>query len=276
MSKPLIFSLRPEPDCSEDVASLTRAGYEARPLPMMAIKGDDAALDKALETFSHTPDTEIIITSKQSGRMLAAYSNSSVFRQSRIWCVGAGSAEILRQAGFTQVEVGKADAAELLEEIDASNVDKKPSLLWLSGADIAFDIEKGLNLRGHRATRIIIYQTVGYTPENQHPDSQHPENQALLDALFAGRPVAAIAMSARTITRFAEMLAYQKMPDGKMPDGKMPDGKMSAKSVNPILIVQSPAQAERAKNLGFSCICAEGLGRKALLACATAWAQRHR
>jgi uroporphyrinogen-III synthase len=39
--------------------------------------------------------------------------------------VGAGSAEILRQAGFTQVEVGKADAAELLEEIDASNVDKK-------------------------------------------------------------------------------------------------------------------------------------------------------
>ena len=261
MSKPLIFSLRPEPDCSEDVASLTRAGYEARPLPMMAIKGDDAALDKALETFSHTPDTEIIITSKQSGRMLAAYSNSSVFRQSRIWCVGAGSAEILRQAGFTQVEVGKADAAELLEEIDASNVDKKPSLLWLSGADIAFDIEKGLNLRGHRATRIIIYQTVGYTPENQ----------ALLDALFAGRPVAAIAMSARTITRFAEMLAHQKMPDGKMPDGKM-----SARSVNPILIVQSPAQAERAKNLGFSCICAEGLGRKALLACATAWAQRHR
>jgi hypothetical protein len=107
---------------------------------------------------------------------------------------------------------------------------------------------------------------VGYTPENQ----------ALLDALFAGRPVAAIAMSARTITRFAEMLAHQKMPDGKMPDGKMPDGKMSAKSVNPILIVQSPAQAERAKNLGFSCICAEGLGRKALLACATAWAQRHR
>lgn len=271
MSKPLIFSLRPEPDCSEDVASLTRAGYEARPLPMMAIKGDDAALDKALETFSHTPDTEIIITSKQSGRMLAAYSNSSVFRQSRIWCVGAGSAEILRQAGFTQVEVGKADAAELLEEIDASNVDKKPSLLWLSGADIAFDIEKGLNLRGHRATRIIIYQTVGYTPENQHPDSQHPENQALLDALFAGRPVAAIAMSARTITRFAEMLAHQKMPDGKMPDGKM-----SARSVNPILIVQSPAQAERAKNLGFSCICAEGLGRKALLACAAAWAQRHR
>jgi uroporphyrinogen-III synthase len=233
---------------------------------MMAIKGDDAALDKALETFSHTPDTEIIITSKQSGRMLAAYSNSSVFRQSRIWCVGAGSAEILRQAGFTQVEVGKADAAELLEEIDASNVDKKPSLLWLSGADIAFDIEKGLNLRGHRATRIIIYQTVGYTPENQHPDSQHPENQALLDALFAGRPVAAIAMSARTITRFAEMLAHQKMPDGKM----------LARSANPILIVQSPAQAERAKNLGFSCICAEGLGRKALLACATAWAQRHR
>jgi uroporphyrinogen-III synthase len=77
MSKPLIFSLRPEPDCSEDVASLTRAGYEARPLPMMVIKGDDAALDKALETFSHEPDTEIIITSKQSGRMLAAYSNSS-------------------------------------------------------------------------------------------------------------------------------------------------------------------------------------------------------
>jgi uroporphyrinogen-III synthase len=160
-------------------------------------------------------------------------------------------------------------------------VDKKPSLLWLSGADIAFNIEKGLNLRGHRATRIIIYQTVGYTP-----DSQHPENQALLDALSAGRPVAAIAMSARTITRFAEMLAHQKMPDGKMPDGKMPDGKMpdgkmpdgkmSARSVNPILIVQSPAQAERAKNLGFSCICAEGLGRKALLACATAWAQRHR
>ena len=260
MSKPLIFSLRPEPDCSEDVASLTRAGYEARPLPIMVIKGDDAALDKALETFSHEPDTEIIITSKQSGRMLAAYSNSSAFRQSRIWCVGAGSAKILRQAGFSQVEVGKADAAELLEEIDASNVDKKSSLLWLSGADIAFDIQKELNLRGHHATRTIIYQSVAYTPEYQPPESPNLEFRPLLDTLSAGRPVAAIAMSARTITVFAQRLARQKMVTS---------------SANPILIVQSPAQAERAKHLGFLSICAEGLGRGALLACAAEWAQRH-
>ena len=259
MSKPLIFSLRPEPDCSEDVASLAKAGYEAIPLPMMVIKSDDAALDKALDIFSHRPDTEIIITSKQSSRMLAAYSKSAAFRpafrQSRIWCVGAGSAEILRQAGFIHAEAGKADAAELLERIDTSNIDKKPSFLWLSGVDIAFDIEKELNLQGYRATRSIIYQSVAYAPEYQYQ-----EYQALLDALSAGRPVAAIAMSARTITLFAERLAHQKM---------------SASSTNPILIVQSPAQAERAENLGFFNIRAEGLGREPLLACVAEWAQRH-
>ena len=260
MSKPLIFSLRPEPDCSEDVASLTKAGFAASPLPMMVIKGDDVALDKALEIFSRRPDTEIIITSKQSSRMLAGYFKSAAFRQLRIWCVGAGSAEILRQAGFIRIQVGKADAAALLEEIDTSNIDKKPRLLWLSGADIAFDIEKELNLRGHHATRTIIYQSVADAPEYQPPESPNLEFRPLLDALSAGRPVAAIAMSARTITVFAQRLARQKMVTS---------------SANPILIVQSPAQAERAKHLGFLSICAEGLGRGALLACAAEWAQRH-
>ena len=216
---------------------------------MMVVKGDYAKLDEALETVGHRPETEIIITSKQSARMLSAYQKSATFRRKRIWCVGTGSAEILWQAGFIQVEVGKADAAGLLEEIDASNVAKKPNLLWLSGADIAFDIEKGLRSRGHRATRVITYQSMPYVPECQH----------LLDSVSAGRLVAAIAMSARTITLFHEMLAHQKM---------------MAKSSSPILLVQSSAQAEKAESLGFSWVCAEGQGRKALLACVAEWVQR--
>ena len=38
MSKPLIFSLRPEPDCDEDILSLRQAGLNAESLPMLAIQ----------------------------------------------------------------------------------------------------------------------------------------------------------------------------------------------------------------------------------------------
>lgn len=269
MSKPLIFSLRPEPDCVEDVAFLKEAGIEASPLPMMAIKGDDAALDTALEALSNMPDTEILITSKQSARMLAAYHDSAAFQQRRIWCVGAGSAEILRRAGFMKVKAGTVDAAHLLEVIAASIADKKASFLWLSGADIAFDMEKELNKLGHRAERVIIYQSV----------ARAPECQQLLDALATGRPVAAIAMSARTITLFAEMLAHHKMLPNQIMSGQIMSGQIVSNQVvsgqdKPILIVQSPALAERAGNLGFLSIFAEELGREALLTCAVGWAQR--
>ena len=74
MSKPLIFSLRPEPDCDEDILSLRQVGLNAETLPMLTMQRDEDSLRAALKALADQPDAQLITTSKQAARMLISAS----------------------------------------------------------------------------------------------------------------------------------------------------------------------------------------------------------
>ena len=255
MSKPLIFSLRPEPDCDEDILSLRQAGLNAESLPMLAIQRDEESLKMALQHLADQPDAQLITTSKQTARMLIAA--SAAIRDRPVWCVGAGTAALFTQAGFTDVTAGQGDAHSLMQHIIAEHGQiqqsadiqgRRPVYLWLSGADIAVDIGAGLAGLSGQITRYIIYKMAVNSPKRSD----------LAAACQAGRNIAVIAMSARTITLFSQWLTRKQL------DAYRPEIT---------LILQSPAQLALAKAEGLRGICAPLPSREDVLACAIGWAK---
>ena len=65
MSKPVIFSLRPEPECLDDAAFFHATGLDAFALPMMSIQPEQGGLKAALSDILARPQAELICTSKQ-------------------------------------------------------------------------------------------------------------------------------------------------------------------------------------------------------------------
>lgn len=255
MSKPLIFSLRPEPDCHEDILSLRQAGLSAESLPMLSLERDEASLKMALQHLADQPEAQLVTTSKQTARMLIAA--SADIRDRPIWCVGAGTAALLTQAGFTDVRTGKGDADSLMHQIIAEHSpiqpsadahERHPGYLWLSGADIAVDIGARLGELSCPVIRYVIYTMAVNLPERSN----------LAAACQAGRNIAVMAMSARTITLFSKWLTMKQM------DAYRPEIT---------LILQSPAQLALAKAEGFRGICAPRLSREDILACMIGWAK---
>ena len=258
MSKPLIFSLRPEPDCDEDILSLRQAGLSAETLPMLSMDRDEASLKAAIQHLADQPDTQLIVTSKQTARMLIAA--SAAIHDRPVWCVGAGTAALLTEAGFTKVIAGKGDAHSLIQSLVAAHgsiqqsTDKQqntPAYLWLSGANIAVDIRAGLAHLSCPVTRYVIYKMA----------VNSPERSALAAACKAGRKIAVMAMSARTITVFSQWLAMKEM---------------DAYRSEITLIVSSPALLALAKAEGLRAICAPLPSRDNMLACAIGWAKDQR
>ena len=255
MSKPLIFSLCHEPDCDEDILSLRQVGLNAETLPMLTMQRDEDSLRAALKALADQPDAQLITTSKQAARMLI--SASAAIHDRPVWCVGAGTAALLTQAGFTKVTAGKGDAHSLMHRIiaahgpvqqSADKQDRHPVYLWLSGADIAVDIGAGLADLSCPVSRYIIYKmTVNL-----------PKRSALAAACQAGRKIAVIAMSARTITLFSKWLAREQL---------------DAYRSEITLILQSPAQLALAETQGLRGISAPLPSREDILACAIGWAK---
>ena len=256
MSKPLIFSLRPEPDCDEDILSLRQAGLSAETLPMLSMDRDEASLNAAIQHLADQPDTQLIVTSKQTARMLITTASAAIHDRP-VWCVGAGTAALLTEAGFTKVIAGKGDAHSLIQSLIAANgsiqqsTDKQqntPAYLWLSGADIAVDIRAGIAHLSCPVTRYVIYKMA----------VNSPERSALAAACQEGRKIAVMAMSARTITVFSQWLAMKEM---------------DAYRSEITLIGPSPALLALAKAEGLRGICAPLRSRDNMLACAIGWAK---
>lgn len=256
MPKPVIFSLRPEPDCREDIVSLRQAGLGAEALPMLAIDRDEGNLTAALHNLAEQPDAQLILTSKQAARMLITA--PAAIHNRRVWCVGIGTAALLTEAGFTQVIAGDGSAQSLVQKITAADrhIQKaasgpgvRPAFLWLSGADIAVDIQAGLAALSAQVTRHIIYKMA----ENS------PESSAFVTACNAGQKIAVMAMSARTITLFSTWLKTTEI---------------EAYRPEITLILQSPAQLALANRLGLRGFCAPLPSRDSMLACAVGWANK--
>jgi len=190
-----LFSLRPQPDCQNDVMALTHQGLEAFSLPMLKIQGDQAALSKAIDLIVPSSPALIILTSKQAARLLVKYHHSCNQKQSclsniPIWCVGGSTAMIIKQAGFSYVHKGVAGGRDLADNMISFYAgDALPFCLWLSGQDIHFNIIEYLIKHGFSGTRRVVYQAV----------AANPDPTILRQFLDKGYNCGLLAMSVRTI-----------------------------------------------------------------------------
>lgn len=82
----------------------------------------------------------------------------SVKETTPIYAVGAGTAEPLRRAGFSQVFQASGDAVSLLDLILKEFKPTDGTITYLSGRNITRDIAQDLVSRGYTARRVVTYK----------------------------------------------------------------------------------------------------------------------
>ena len=250
MSKPVIFSLRPEPDSLEDAAFLHATGLTAFALPMMSIQPEQGGLKAAFADILARPQAELVCTSKQAARFLSKADSS--LKDRRVWCVGNGTKQVLADAAFCDLVTAGGNARSLIEKITASHRNNRQRdgqhYLWLCGADIAVDIQAGLAGAPCSVTRHILYKAVPNIDKSS--DFQK--------AIAAGQMIALCAMSERSLQLFMDWLVMH-YPDFPAADIRV--------------FVPSPALVATANKLGLNASAPPEISRLALLEHIRNWAE---
>ena len=250
MSKPVIFSLRPEPECLEDAAFLHATGLAAFALPMMSIQPEQGGLKAAFADILARPQAELVCTSKQAARFLSK--SDSPLKDRRVWCVGNGTKQVLADAAFSDLVTAGGNAISLIEKITASHRNNRQRdgqhYLWLCGADIAVDIRAGLAGAPCSVTRHILYKAV--------PNIDKSADFQM--AIAAGQMIAVCVMSERSLQLFLDWLAmhYPAFPAADI-----------------AVFVPSPALVAAAKKLGLNATAPPETSRPALLEHICNWAE---
>lgn len=248
----MIICLRPQPDCDADVSALKTRGLAATALPLLAIHYHNGLLDVLARPETINACQGIIITSKQASRYLAAHAGDlNGLTVLPIWCVGKGSADILRQAGYKAVFDGSGGARELAARIARDAETRNGPFLWLSGRDVSVDIAASLAGEGVQVDRLVIYQA----------DALSRPDKTVQDRLASAEPVAAMVFSARTLAQFSFWLA-QHAP-----------GKDKADIT---VLAASSGLAEQARRAGFDARHAARPDRHALLQLCCDWSEQNK
>ncbi len=171
---------RPLPEAERTAAALRARGHEVLLAPLMQIEtvaadlgGDFAAL---------------VITSANAIRALTPPQRSAL-KCLPVFVVGARTAEAAREVGFSNVISADGDGGDLAELV--ARQCKGGTVLYLAGADRAFDLEGELRRMGVTAKTKVVYRavTVPYPP-------------ALIDALRAGSVDAVLHFSRRSAENY--------------------------------------------------------------------------
>ncbi len=244
----MIICLRPQPDCDADVAELTSRAVQSVALPMLQV----AYLSRPPVLFSSADQPGdyqgIIITSKHASRYLAEQPDaSSELRCLPVWCVGSGSANILRQAGFAIAYAGKGNAADLADQVCQQRA--AGPFLWLSGRDVHLDMIARLKAQGIMVKRQVVYRADGLLNPCQ----------VIQDHLLSEQPAAIIVFSARTLEQFQLWLA---------------EYAPTAKPVQLTVLAASAGLAEQARAAGYPAFEADSPNRQAVLQLSVDWFQQ--
>ena len=244
----MIICLRPQPDCDADVEELTRRAVQSVALPMLQVAYLSAPPVLFSSAGQHSSYKGIIITSKQASRYLVKHVDTSPeLRCLPAWCVGSGSANILRQAGFAIAYAGKGNAADLAELVCQQGA--VGPFLWLSGRDVHLDITAHLKAQGLMVNRQIVY----------HADGLLAPYQVVQDHLMSDQPAAIIVFSARTFEQFQMWLA--KYVSTEIP-------------AQLTVLAASAGLAEQARAVGYSAFQADSPDRQAVLQLSVDWFQQ--
>ena len=192
-----IITIRPEPDASRDVDWLERYQVPAMAVPVMQAEQQSFSLPEAV--FFQA----IIFTSRHAVVALANLSIDESLLTLPVYAVGRSTALAARQAGFARVISGPGDGKGLLPILTADLRQDAGEIFWPRATSISFDIASRLAEVGFSVQQIPVY---AMTPTANYAAD-------LLARLAACSSAAVVAMSARSMTLFSQMLDSQECVD---------------------------------------------------------------
>lgn len=145
---------RPSEDSEKLAKTLTGMGHQVLVSPVLRIvlHSEIAIPERSYQA--------VAITSANGSRALAG--NSALARLSSlpVFTVGAQSAEAALKTGFIDVEATGGDVDALAARILAACTPEAGPILYLSGKDIAGDLEAILTQNSFEVERIVLYEAV--------------------------------------------------------------------------------------------------------------------
>ena len=144
---------RPAEDAKRQAAPLEALGHETVMRPLMEV------VFPRLTPLRLQGVQGLIATSRNALRGLARNGTFEAAKRLPVFCVGEGTASFARELGFVHVVAGKGAAKDLIPLITYSTAPDAGALLYITGQQLAFDLEKPLKAKGFALPRVIIYET---------------------------------------------------------------------------------------------------------------------
>lgn len=144
----MILSVRAKIDAEQDIKQLADIGLAAVAAPVMHI------MHQNVSTLPASNFQALIYTSRY------AISAEHTALSQTAFCVGAGSARVAKEAGFSNVIAGNAGAEHLAQIIREQTKPEAGALYWPHGEIIQSDIGIALRKVGYQVQDIVTYRLV--------------------------------------------------------------------------------------------------------------------
>lgn len=183
-----VLVTRPVEDAATTADAVRARGHEPVIAPLSVIRYE------APEPPAGQP-AATIFTSRNAVRALAGVDWVGDLHALPAYCVGAATAQAVREAGFTHVIGGGGTGALLAEHIAYTHKAGSGALLYLTGENIAFDMQAALGERNLTVWRRVVYRSalVAAFPAD------------VVEQLRDGSLEAVMLMSPRVAAHFAQL-----------------------------------------------------------------------
>lgn len=153
-----ILVTRPAPDNEKTAAALRERGYGVLLSPMLRF--EPAAFDDEGDTAFDA----VVLSSANAVRAIDHHPARPKLILLPVFAVGGHTAQVARDAGFTNITIADGDAVSLrdrvIESATAGKLKKKARLCYLAGADLARDLAGELGARGFTVVTLTAYRMI--------------------------------------------------------------------------------------------------------------------
>lgn len=187
-----ILVTRPAPDNEKTAQALQERGRDVLLSPMLRFE-PVAFVDDGEIAFD-----AVILSSANAVRAIENHPARPWLMLLPVFAVGSHTAQVARDAGFTNITIANGDAISLrdriMESAAAGKLKKKAALCYLAGADLTRDLGSELGARGFTVVTHTAYRMV---PVAGFADT-------VSDAFRAGRIEAVLHYSRRSARAYVE------------------------------------------------------------------------
>lgn len=153
-----ILVTRPAPDNEKTAAAMRARGHEVLLSPMLRFEPVAFADDGEIAFDA------VILSSANAVRAIGNHAAGPRLMLLPVFAVGEHTAQVARDAGFTNITVADGDAISLRERIvksaAAGKLKKKATLCYVAGADLTRDLAGELGARGFTVVTRTAYRMV--------------------------------------------------------------------------------------------------------------------